>query len=62
MNRHARIFWGIFCWIAVAVCAVLAIVNGAATPSNSAAAMLFAGVGVVAVIGGVLLVRDRQHV
>ncbi|MDQ2737526.1 MAG: hypothetical protein M3Y35_02630 [Actinomycetota bacterium] len=62
MNRHVRIFWGIFFWIAVAICAFFAIVNSTATPSDGTAAMVFAAVGVVCLIGGVLLVRDRQRV
>ena len=62
MNRHARIFWGIFCWISVAVCACLAILNSVATPASEGGALVFAAVGVVMVAGGLFFVRDRHRV
>ena len=62
MNRHLRIFWGIFFWIAVAICAFFAIVNSTATPADRTGAMIFAAVGIVCVVGGVLMVRDRRRI
>ncbi len=62
MNRHLKIFWGIFCWIAVAICAFFAIVNSLATPADRTGAMIFAAVGVLALAGGILIVRDGRRV
>jgi len=62
MNRHVRIFWGIFFCIAVAICTFFAIVDSTATPANSTAAIVFTAIGVVALVGAVLLIRDRQRV
>ncbi len=62
MNRHLRIFWGIFFWIAVAICAFFAIINSIATPSDRTGAMIFAAVGVLSLAGGILMVRDRRQV
>lgn len=62
MNRHVRIFWGIFCWICVAVCATLALLNGIATPASGSGVLFFSGVGFVMVLAGTFLVRDRSRV
>lgn len=62
MNRHARIFWGVFCWISVAVCACLAVLNSIATPASFAGALTFAAIGVLMIGGGLFFVRDRNRV
>lgn len=60
MNRHVRIFWGIFCWISVAVCLALAVLNGLATPAAMDGVLVFGLIGVVMAVAGVLIVRDRR--
>jgi hypothetical protein len=62
MNRHLRIFLGIFCFIGVAVCAVLAIVNGSTTPVSEAGVILYVAIGVVLLAAGLLVSRDRTRV
>ncbi len=61
MNRHSRIFWGIFCWISVVVCVVLSVLNGIATPASRSGALFFAAVGVVMFGAGVYVFRDRHR-
>lgn len=62
MNRHTRIFWGIFCWISVAVCVCLAVANSVATPASETGALIFAAIGAVMIIGGLFFVRDRHRI
>lgn len=62
MNRHTRIFWGIFCWICVAVCACLAVLNGIAVPASGSGVLFFAGIGVVMLAAGTYFVRDRHRI
>lgn len=62
MNRHLRIFLGIFCWMACASCVGLAVVNGTATPARSVGVALFAVLAVVMAVVAFLLTRERRAV
>lgn len=62
MNRHLRIFIGIFCWISVVVCVCLAILNGLATPVSADGMFTFGAIAVVMVVLGLLVSRDRTRV
>ena len=62
MNRHVRIFWGIFCWICVAVSVCLAVLNGIAKPASGSGVLFFGAIAVVMVAAGTFFVRDRHRV
>lgn len=61
MNRHLRIFLGIFCFVGMAVCVVLAFVNGLKSPPAKAGVLLYGAVGVVLLAMGVMVSRDRNR-
>ena len=62
MNRHMRIFLGVFCWMTCVSFVALAVINGAATPPQSAGVAIFAGLAIATAIAGYLLIRQPRAV
>lgn len=62
MNRHLRIFLGIFCWMTCVSFVALAVVNGVASPTQSVGVALFAALAAVTAVAGYLLTRAPRSV